>query len=87
MYENLNQIIKRYTKRVTKTSKRIISLRNCRGKNNCPMNGNHRIENIVHKFVNSTTEKSNKHGIELLQSHHVFQKYTKLTWSVLNQNI
>ena len=55
--ENVSQIIKRYNKPLIKTSKRFIAPCNCRDKNNCPVNKNCRIENVVLKCVVSATEK------------------------------
>ena len=49
-------------------------------KNNCPMNGNCRVENLVYKSVVSATDKSKEHvyiGVveaALLQPHHVIEK-------------
>ena len=37
--ENVDQIIKKYDKLVTKTNGRSIAPSNCRDKSNCPMNG------------------------------------------------
>ena len=56
--ENVSQIIKKHNKRVTKTNERSIAPCNYRDKNNYPMNGNCRIENIVYKCVVSATKKS-----------------------------
>ena len=47
--EKVSQIIKRYNKRVTKRNERSIAHYICRNKNNCPMNGNCGVENIVYK--------------------------------------
>ena len=63
--ENVSQIIKKHNKRVTKTNersiapckrvtktnKRSVAPCNCRDKNNCPMNGNCRVENIVYESI------------------------------------
>ena len=59
--ENVSQIIKKHNQRVTKTNERSIAPCNCRGKNNCPMNGNCRVENIVYKCIVSAAEKSKEH--------------------------
>lgn len=59
--EKVSQIIKRYNKGVTKRNERSIAHYICRNKNNCPMNGNCRVENIVYKWVFSVTGKSNEH--------------------------
>ena len=55
--ENVSQIIKRYNKPLIKTSKRFIAPCNCRDKNNCPVNKNCRIENVVLKCAVSATER------------------------------
>ena len=55
--ENVRQIIKKHIKRVAKINERSIAPCNCRDKNNCPINGNCRVENVVHKCVVSATEK------------------------------
>ena len=56
--ENVSQIIKKHNKRVTKTNERSIAPCNCRDRNNCPMNRNCRVENVVYKCVVSATENS-----------------------------
>ena len=59
--ENVSQIIKKHNKRVTKINERSIAPCNCKDKNNYPMNGNCRAENVVYKYVFSATEKSKEH--------------------------
>ena len=59
--ENVSQIIKKHNKRVIKTNERSIAPCNYREKNNCPMNGNYRVENVVYKCIVSATEKSKEH--------------------------
>ena len=56
--ENVSQIIKKHNKHVTNVDVRSIAPCNCRDKNNCPMNGNCRVENVVYKCVASATKKS-----------------------------
>ena len=56
--ENVNQINKRHKKRVTKSNERSTPPCNCRVKNNCPMNVDCRVENVVYKCNVSATEKS-----------------------------
>ena len=59
--ENVSQIIKKHNKRVTKKNERSIATCNCRDKNNCPMNGDCRVENLMYKFLVSATEKSKEY--------------------------
>ena len=47
--ENVNQISKRHNKRVTKTNERSIPPCNFRDKNSCLMDGNCRVDKVVHK--------------------------------------
>ena len=59
--ENVSQIINWHNKRVTKTNTRPISTCSCRERNNCPMDGNCRVENVVYKCVVSATAKLKEH--------------------------
>ena len=59
--ENVSQIIKKHNKRVTKKNERSIATCNCRDKNNCPMNGDCRVENLMYKCLVSATEKSKEY--------------------------
>ena len=56
--ENVSQIIKKYNKQATKANERFTAPCNCRNKDNCPMNGNCRVESALYKCVVSATEKS-----------------------------
>ena len=83
--ENVSQIIKKHNKRVTKTNERSIAPRNCRDKNNCPMNENCTVENVVYKCVVSATEKSNKHVYIGVADGDWKQRYYNHTMSFRNQ--
>ena len=57
---------------------------NCRDKNNCPMNGNFRIENVVYKYVVSATEKSKEHVYICVAEGDWKQRYSNQTMSFRN---
>lgn len=59
--ENVRQIIRIRNNRVTKQTKNPQHHVITRDKNNCPMKGNYRLENLVQKCFVSAAEKSNKH--------------------------
>ena len=83
--ENISQIIKRHNKRVTKTNGRSIAPCNWRDKNNCPMNGNFRIENVVYKCVVSTTRKSKEQVYNGVAEGNWKQRYYYYIMSFRNQ--
>ena len=83
--ENVSQIIKKHNKRVTKINERPITPCNCRDKNNCPMNGNCRVENVVYKCVVSATEKSKEHVYIGVAEGDCKQRYYNYTMSFRNQ--
>ena len=82
---NVSQIIKKHNKRVTKINERSIAPCNCRDKNNCPMNGNCRVENVVYKCVVSTTEESKEHVYIGVAEGDWKQRYYNHTMSFRNQ--
>ena len=83
--ENVSQIIKKHNKRVTKINERSIAPCSCRDKNNCPTNGNCRVENKVCKCVFSTTEKPQEHVYIGVAEGDWKQHYYNHTMSLRNQ--
>ena len=83
--ENVSQIIKTHNKRVTKTNERSIAPYNCREKNNCPMNGNCRVENAVYKCVVTATVKSKEYVYIGVAQGDYKQRYYNHTMSFRNQ--
>ena len=83
--ENVSQIIKIHNKRVTKINERSIAPCNCRDKNNCPMNGNCRVENVVYKCVFYATEKPKEHVYIGVTEGDWKQRYHNHTMSFRNQ--
>ena len=83
--ENVGQIIKRHNKWVTKTNERSIVSCNCRDKNNCPINGDYRVENVVYKCTVSSTGKSKEYVYIDVAEGDRKQRYCNQIMSLRNQ--
>ena len=83
--DNVSQIIKKYNDRVTKINERSVAPFYYTDKNNCPMNGNCRVENVVNKCVVSATEKSKEHVYISIAEGDCMQRYCNQTMSFRNQ--
>ena len=78
---SVRKIIKSHNKGVTKTNKRSITPCNCRDKNNCSMNWNYGVENVVKKCV-SPSKKSRRNTFTLMLLRVIGSRATAITQSV-----
>ena len=53
---NVSQIIKQHNKKVLNKKEKQTNPWNCRNKNECPLNGNCKVQNVIYKCTVSATQ-------------------------------